>query len=106
MKKSLFLAAVLLFAISGFANTTYNNFHGLHVTGIRLEIPTPPRTANCSPRPTAPTPISRAFRSGLPAPSVPVTSSLGGYIATWDGTKAGTLLYSSPMVNYENVGDE
>ena len=28
MKKSLFLAAVLLFAISGFANTTYNNFNG------------------------------------------------------------------------------
>ncbi len=30
---------------------------------------------------------------------------LGAYIATWTGTQAGTLLYSSSSVNYPNTGD-
>ena len=30
---------------------------------------------------------------------------LSGYIATWTGTQAGTILYTSPMVDYANTGD-
>ena len=30
----------------------------------------------------------------------------GAYIATWTGKHAGTLLYSSPPITYDNMGDE
>ncbi len=30
----------------------------------------------------------------------------GAYIATWTGTHAGTLLYDSGQLNYDNVGNE
>ena len=30
---------------------------------------------------------------------------LGAYIATWDGSKAGTLLWSSGPIDYQNTGE-
>ena len=30
----------------------------------------------------------------------------GAYIATWTGTHAGTLLYDSGQLNYDNLGNE
>jgi len=32
-------------------------------------------------------------------------SSWSAYIATWTGSNIGTVLYSSPMVDYANIGD-
>ncbi len=106
MKKSLFLVAVLLFAVSGFADTTYNNFNGYsdywHPFGY-------PNTATYGELFTAPNNSDNLLTSM----SFYMGSSLGGgniitgaYIATWDGSKAGTLLYDSGSFNYDNNGDE
>lgn len=106
MKKSLFLAAVLLFAVSGFANTSYNNFNGYsdywHPFGY-------PNTATYGELFTAPTNGDNnltSFSFYMGSQDAPGNIITGAYIATWNGSEAGTLLYSSAAYNYDNNGDE
>jgi hypothetical protein len=105
MKKSLLLAALLLVATCGFADTVINNFGGFndywHPFGY-------PNTATYGELFTAPSGVSN-----LSSFSFYMGSSLGGgniitgaYIATWNGSMAGTLLYDSGQINYDNIGDE
>jgi len=105
MKKSLLLAVILLFAMGGFADTIVNNFNGYsdywHPFGY-------PNTATYGELFTAPSGVSN-----LSSFSFYMGSSLGGgniitgaYIATWTGSMAGSLLYSSNQINYDNIGDE
>ncbi len=47
---------------------------------------------------------SFSFYMGTPISSGNIIT--GAYIATWNGSEAGTLLYSSPQFNYDNAGDE
>ena len=90
MKKSLFLAAILLVAMTGFADTVINNFSGYsdywHPYGY-------PNTATYGELFTAPTGVSNLANF-----SFYMGSSLGGgniitgaYIATWTGSMAGSL---------------
>ncbi len=106
MKKSLFLVAVLLFAVSGFANTTYNNFNGYSDYWNPFGNP---NTATYGETFTAPgngdTNLT-SFSFYMGSPTVPGNILLGAYIATWTGSNAGTLLYSSPSYNYDNAGHE
>ncbi len=106
MKKALLLIGVLLFAVSGYADTTYNNFTGYsdywHPYGY-------PNTATYGELFTAPNNAD----TNLASFSFYTGSSLGGgnivtgaYIATWNGSMAGTLLYDSGSFNYDNNGDE
>jgi len=107
MKKSLFLAAVVLFAASAFADTTINNFAGYNdfwhpygdnssSTQTYGEIFTAPSgEANLS---------SFSFYMGNPIDSGNIIT--GAYIATWTGGHAGTLLYDSGAFTYDNLGDE
>jgi PEP-CTERM motif len=105
MKKSLFLVAVLLFAVSGFADTIVNNFNGYsdywHPFGY-------PNTATYGELFTAPSGInnlaSMSFYMGSQA--APGNIITGAYVATWTGSMAGNLLYSSSAYNYDNNGDE
>lgn len=106
MKKSLFLAALLLVAMSAFADTTYNNFTGYndywHPFGN-------PNTATYGEIFTAPNNsdnnlASFSFYMGNPYASGNIIT--GAYIATWTGTQAGTLLYDSGSFNYDNNGNE
>ncbi len=106
MKKSLFLVAVLLFAVSGFANTTYNNFNGYsdywHPFGN-------PDTATYGELFTAPNNGDNnlaSFSFYMGSQYAPGNIITGAYIATWDGSKAGTLLYSSGSYDYDNNGNE
>jgi hypothetical protein len=106
MKKALFLAALLLVAISGFADTTYNNFTGYsdywHPFGY-------PNTSTYGELFTAPS----SPDTNLASMSFYMGSSLGGgniitgaYVGTWAGDRLGTLLYDSGSFNYDNNGDE
>ncbi len=105
MKKSLFLAALLLVAVSGFAQVSVNNFSGYsdywHPFGY-------PNTATYGELFTAPGSVSNlssfSFYMGDPVLSGNIIT--GAYIATWNGSEAGTLLYSSAAYNYDNVGNE
>jgi PEP-CTERM motif len=105
MKKALLLIAVLLFAVCGYADTTYNNFTGYndywHPYGY-------PNTSTYGELFTAP-----SGDTNLASFSFYMGSSLGGgniitgaYIATWNGSMAGTLLYDSGSFNYDNNGNE
>jgi hypothetical protein len=92
-------------AVPALANTTINNFGGYsdywHPLGN-------PNTATYGETFTAPTNgdtdlTSFGFFIGSPYASGDI--KLGAYIATWTGSDAGTILYSSPETDYTNAGD-
>ena len=100
------LVAVLLFAVSGLADTTYNNFNGYsdfwHPFGN-------PETATYGELFTSPNNgdnnlASFSFYMGSSYAAGNIIT--GAYIATWTGSMAGTLLYSAGPINYDNAGDE
>jgi hypothetical protein len=105
MKKSLFLAAVLLFAISGFADTVVNNFNGYSNYWNPFGYP---NTSTYGEVFTAPSGVSNlssfSFYMGTPINAGPIIT--GAYIATWSGSEAGSLLYSSAAYTYDNLGNE
>jgi PEP-CTERM motif len=106
MKKFLFLAVVLLFAVSLFADTSVNNFNGYSNYWNPYGYP---NTSTYGELFTAPTGSdtnlsSFSFYMGTPISSGSIIT--GAYIATWNGSEAGTLLYSSPQYNYDNAGNE
>jgi hypothetical protein len=106
MKKSLFLAAVLLVAACGFADTTYNNFNGYQDYWNSFGNP---NTATYGELFTAPSNSDTnltSFSFYMGSPTVTGDIALGGYIATWTGSRAGTLLYSSAETTYDNAGHE
>jgi hypothetical protein len=106
MKMSLLLVAVLLFAVSGFADTTYNNFSGYSDFWFPYGNP---ETATYGELFTSPgngdnNLVNFSFYMGTPVVAGPIVT--GAYIATWTGSMAGTLLYSAGPINYDNNGDE
>ncbi len=105
MKKSLLLAVLLLFAMSGFADTVVNNFNGYSDYWNPFGYP---NTATYGELFTAPSGINNlssfSFYMGDTLSSGNIIT--GAYIATWNGSMAGSLLYSSPQINYDNLGNE
>ena len=103
------LVAVLLFAASGFADTTYNNFNGYsdfwHPYGF-------PDTSTYGELFTSPNNGDNnlaSFSFYMGSPFLAGNIITGAYIATWTGTMAGTLVYSSESggaINYDNLGNE
>jgi hypothetical protein len=100
------LVAVLLFAVSGLADTVYNNFTGYSDywypfgnpnTATYGELFTSPNNADHNL-------VSFSFYMGTP--TTPGNIITGAYIATWTGSMAGTLLYSAGPINYDNLGNE
>ena len=97
--------SLLLFPISGFASTVYDNFTGYSDYWNPLGNP---NTATYGETFTAPTNgdsslDSFGFYMGTPTASGDIL--LSAYIATWTGTQAGTLLYTSPSYDYGNTGN-
>lgn len=105
MKKALFLAAILLVAMSGFADTIVNNFNGYSDYWNPFGNP---NTATYGELFTAPSGVSNlsSFSFYMGSQDLPGNILTGAYIATWTGSQAGTLLYSSAPINYDNNGDE
>ncbi len=105
MKKSLLLIGVLLFAVCGYADTTYNNFTGYsdywHPFGY-------PDTSTYGEIFTAPSGDTNLASFSFYMGSGNATGNIitGAYIATWTGSMAGTLLYDSGSFNYDNNGNE
>jgi hypothetical protein len=105
MKRTYLAAAVLLSATSCFAGTVYNNFT------VYSDFWNPlgnPYTATYGETFTAPTNSDtrlNSFGFYLGSPYAAGEIELSGYVATWTGTQAGAILYSSPMVDYGNTGN-
>jgi hypothetical protein len=106
MKKALFLAALLLVAVSGFADTTYNNFNGYQDYWNSFGNPDTATYAELFTAPSNGDTNLSSFSFYMGSPTVSGNILMGGYIATWAGDHAGTLLYSSPSYNYDNAGHE
>jgi hypothetical protein len=107
MKKSLLLVALLLvFAVSGFAGTTYNNFTGYSPYWNPFGNPNTATYGETFTAPSSPNTNLADFGFYMAGPVSPGDIILGAYIATWTGTQAGTLLYSSTLVDYPNTGND
>jgi hypothetical protein len=107
MKKAILLSAVLLLALTSFADTTINNFTGYNDGWFPFGDPNN-ATQTYGEIFTAPSGINNlstfSFYTGDPYFSGNIVA--GAYIATWTGTHAGTLLYDSGQFNYDNLGNE
>jgi hypothetical protein len=105
MRKTLLLVGLLLVAASSFADTTYNNYIGFNPFWEPLGNPNTATYGEIFTAPSAPDTNLDNFSFWLADAVTPGDIILGGYIATWTGTNAGTLLYSSAPVDYPNVGE-
>ncbi len=104
-KTTVLLAAVLLFAVCGFAGTVYDNFTGYSAYWNPLGYP---NTATYGETFTAPTNGDNSLGSFgfyMAGPIVAGDIMMSAYIATWTGSNAGALLFTSPSVDYSNTGN-
>ena len=106
MRTALLLMVTLLFAVSGFANTTYNNFTGYNPYWQPLGNP---NTATYGETFSAPTNGDSSLQNFGFYMTGPTEGGgdiiLSAYVATWTGANAGTLLFTSPSVDYPNTGN-
>jgi hypothetical protein len=100
------LVAVLLFAVSGFADTTYNNFTGYSDYWHPFGYPDTSTYGELFTSPSNGDNNLASFSFYMGSQQVAGNIITGAYIATWTGTMAGTLLYSNGPINYDNNGDE
>ncbi len=107
MKKALFLSAVLLLALSSFADTIINNFTGYN-DGYRWFGDGPGSTQTYGEIFTAPQGVSdlSSFSFYTGNPIAPGNIILGAYIGTWSGDRVRQVLYDSGKFTYDNLGNE
>ncbi len=106
LMRALVAGAALLVAGSAFADTVYDNFAGYsdfwHPLGN-------PDTATYGETFTAPASADvnlQDFGFYMGSPFVAGDIKMRAYIATWTGTNAGTLLYTSADIDFANMGNE
>jgi hypothetical protein len=106
LMRALVAGTALVAAGSTFAETIYNNFNGYsdfwHPFGN-------PNTATYGETFTAPANGDvnlQDFGFYMGNPEVPGNILLRAYIATWTGTNAGTLLYTSADFDFANTGND
>lgn len=105
MRKVLLLAALMLFAISGFADTEYNSFNGYNPYWHPLGYPNTATYGETFLAPTNGDNFLQNFSFYLAGPYAPGDIVMSAYIAEWTGTHAGTLLYASSPIDYQNTGN-
>ena len=99
------ILGLALFAAPAFADTVYNNFTGYSPYWNPLGYP---NTATYGETFTAPTNGDnnlQSFGFYMTGPTVSGDIKLSAYIATWTGSQAGTILFTSPETDYANTGD-
>ncbi|MGZ4789204.1 MAG: PEP-CTERM sorting domain-containing protein [Terriglobales bacterium] len=107
MKKMLVLVGLLLFvSISGFADVTYNNFHGYDPYWHPLGYPNTSTYGETFTAPTGPNTNLADFGFYMAGPYDSGDIVMSAYIATWTGTNAGTLLFTSAPIDYQNTGND
>ena len=105
MKRTLLLAMLLVFSVSSFAGVTYNNYHGVDPYWNPFGNPNTATYGETFTAPSGPNTNLADFGFYFADPVSQGNIILGAYIATWTGTNAGTLLYSSSMFDYPNTGN-
>jgi hypothetical protein len=94
----------MLFSVSGFAQVNYNNFTGYSPYWNPFGYPNTSTYGETFTAPSSPNTnlVDFGFYMGGPVSSGDIL--LSAYIATWTGSQAGTLLYSSAPYDYPNTG--
>ena len=107
MKQALLLPAVLLIAVTSFADTTINNFNGFNDGYFPFGDPRG-ATQTFGEVFTVPDGVQRvtSFSFYMGSQYAPGDIVTGAYVATWTGTHAGILLYDSGQFTYDNNGNE
>jgi hypothetical protein len=107
MKRRLGFGALLLvlLAASAFADVTYNNYQGYSPYWHPFGYPNTATYGELFTAPGSPNTNLADFGFWFANPVSNGNIVLSAYIATWTGTHAGTLLYSSSPVNYANTGE-
>jgi hypothetical protein len=105
MRTTFLLFAVLLCAVSGFAGTVYDNFTGYSPYWHPLGNPDTATYGETFSAPTNGDTVLESLGFYMAGPYVGGDIILSAYIATWTGTGAGTLLYTSPSLDYANTGN-
>ncbi len=99
------LGLLLLCCGSALADTTYDNFSGYNPFWHPLGNP---NTATYGETFTAPTNgdnVLQNFSFYMAGPYEAGNIIMSAYIATWTGSQAGTLLYTSAPIDYANTGN-
>lgn len=105
MKKLMLLPMLLALAICCFGDTQYNNYTGYNPYWHPLGYPNTATYGETFSAPTNGDNVLQNFSFWMGGPYQSGNIVLGAYIATWTGSNAGTLLYSSSSVNYQNTGE-
>jgi VPDSG-CTERM motif len=105
LMRGLVATAALAAAGSAFANTTYNNFAGYNDAVHPLGNPNTATYGETFSAPTNGDVNLQDFGFYMGNPFVAGDILLRAYIATWTGTQAGTLLYTSPNFDFANTGN-
>jgi hypothetical protein len=102
------LVAGIAFAAAGitFADTIYDNFTGYNSGWYQFGFPNSATYGETFRAPINGDANLQDFGFYMYAPYVPGNILLRAYIATWTGTQAGTLLYTSADVDYANTGND
>ena len=108
MKKSLLLAVLLalaLFAVPSFAQTQYNSFDGYNPYWNPFGYPNTATYGETFIAPSNGDTLLQDFSLYMAGPVASGNIILGAYLATWNGSYAGTLLWQSSEVDYPNTGN-
>jgi hypothetical protein len=105
LMRALVAGAALAAAGSAFANTTYDNFSGYNDFWHPLGNPNTATYGETFSAPTNGDVNLQDFGFYMGNPFVAGNILLRAYIATWTGTNAGTLLFTSPNFDFANTGD-
>jgi len=106
LMRALVAGAALAAAGSAFADTIYNNFSGYNDFWHPLGNPNTATYGETFSAPTNGDVNLQDFGFYMGNPFVAGNILLRAYIATWTGTNAGTLLFTSPNFDFANTGDD
>ncbi len=107
MKRTLLalLATLMLLTVSGFADTQYDSFAGYQPYWHPLGYPNTATYGETFNAPSNGDDFLQSFSLYLAGPYSSGDIIMSAYIASWTGTHAGNLLYTSAPVDYPNTGN-
>jgi hypothetical protein len=100
------IVCLALCAVPALADTTYNNYGGSNPYWNPFGNPDTSTYGETFTAPTDGDTNLQDFGFYMGGPSNSGDILLSGYIGTWTGSQVGTVLYSSPSVDYANTGED
>jgi PEP-CTERM motif len=100
------MSGILISSSLALADTNYNNYTGSNAYWHPLGYPNSATYGETFTAPTNGDNFLQSIGFYLGEPYVDGNIVMQAYVATWTGSQADTLLYSSSVVNYANTGED